>query len=155
MSNKLQAAYEQMTGLIDQTLSQSEWFEITQQRIDDYADVSIDHQWIHVDVERAQKESPYGGPIAHGNLMLALMGHMPMAIHAPKVEGQKLGINYGFDRIRFPAPVHAGTRIRETRILRRVEIKGDMLETMMEVVIEAEDTEKPVCVAERIGRIVF
>ena len=155
MKNKLQQRFEQMSVLVGEIISQSEWFEITQQRIDDYADVSIDHQWIHVDVERAKNESPYGGPIAHGNLMLALMGHMPMAIEAPKVEGQKLGINYGFDRIRFPAPVHAGARIRETRTLRRVEIKGDMLETMMEVVIEAEGSDKPVCVAERIGRIVF
>lgn len=155
MTDRLQQGFKQMSALVGEIDSQSEWFEITQQRIDDYADVSIDHQWIHVDVERAKQESPYGGPIAHGNLMLALMGHMPMAIQSPKVEGQKLGINYGFDRIRFPAPVHAGARIRETRTLRRVEIKGDMLETMMEVVIEAEGSAKPVCVAERIGRIVF
>ncbi len=155
MTDRLQQGFKQMSALVGEIVSQSEWFEITQQRIDDYADVSIDHQWIHVDVERAKQESPYGGPIAHGNLMLALMGHMPMAIQAPMVKGQKLGINYGFDRIRFPAPVHAGARIRETRTLRRVEIKGDMLETMMEVVIEAKGSAKPVCVAERIGRIVF
>ena len=79
----------------------------------------------------------------------------PCVIEAVTKEAQRGIFNYGFDRIRFPAPVHAGARIRETRTLRRVEIKGDMLETMMEVVIEAEGSAKPVCVAERIGRIVF
>lgn len=157
MSDALQNAFEIMQARVGQQTSQSEWFEITQERINDYADVSMDHQWIHIDVERAEKESPFGTPIAHGNLTLAVMGHLPIASAAegPKIEGQKLGINYGFDRIRFPAPVPVGSKIRSTSTLRRVEIKGNMLETMTEIVVEAEGSEKPVCVAESLGRMVF
>ncbi|MEM9620806.1 MAG: MaoC family dehydratase [Pseudomonadota bacterium] len=156
MSDTLQNAFNVMQARIGQQTSQSEWFEVTQQRINDYADVSMDHQWIHVDVERA-KQGPFGAPIAHGNLTLAIMGHLPTASVAdgPPIEGQKLGINYGFDRIRFPSPVPAGTKIRATSTLRRVEIKGEMLETMNEIVVEAEGSDKPVCVAESVGRMVF
>ena len=157
MSGLLDTAFQQMQSRVGEQTSQSEWFEVTQERINDYADVSMDHQWIHVDVDRANKESPFGAPIAHGNLTLAIMGHLPMASVAegPKVEGQKLGINYGFDRIRFPSPVPVGTLIRATSTLKRVELKGGMLETMNEIVVEAQGTEKPVCVAESLGRMVF
>ena len=157
MSDALQNAFEIMQARVGEQTSQSEWFEITQERINDYADVSMDHQWIHIDVDRAKKESPFGAPIAHGNLTLAVMGHLPVASAAegPKIEGQKLGINYGFDRIRFPAPVPSGSKIRSTSTLRRVEIKGNMLETMTEIVVEAEGSDKPVCVAESLGRMVF
>ena len=157
MSENLENALKTMSSRVGEQTSQSEWFEITQQRINDYADVSMDHQWIHVDVDRANKESPFGAPIAHGNLTLAIMGHLPMASVAegPKIEGQKLGINYGFDRIRFPSPVPVGTKLRATSTLKRVEIKGEMLETMNEIVVEAQGTEKPVCVAESLGRMVF
>ena len=157
MSGLLDKAFQQMQSRVGEQTSQSEWFEVTQERINDYASVSMDHQWIHVDVDRANKESPFGAPIAHGNLTLAIMSHLPMASIAegPKVEGQKLGINYGFDRIRFPSPVPVGTRIRATSTLKRVELKGGMLETMNEIVVEAQGTEKPVCVAESLGRMVF
>lgn len=156
MSDTLQNAFEIMQGRVGEQTSQSEWFEVTQQRINDYADVSMDHQWIHIDVERA-KNGPFGAPIAHGNLTLAIMGHLPVtsAAEGPKIEGQKLSINYGFDRIRFPSPVPAGTKIRATSTLRRVEVKGSMIETMNEIVVEAQGSEKPVCVAESVGRMVF
>mgnify|MGYP000135504271 FL=1 len=156
MSDALEKALGVMQKRVGEQTSQSEWFEVTQERINDYADVSMDHQWIHVDVERA-KEGPFGAPIAHGNLTLAIMGHLPVASVATgeALEGQKLGINYGFDRIRFPAPVPVGTKIRATSTLKRVEIKGGMLETMNEIVVEAQGSEKPVCVAESVGRLVF
>ena len=157
MSEALEKAFELMQARIGEQTSQSEWFEITQDRVNAYADVSMDHQWIHVDVERANRESPFGAPIAHGNLTIAVMGHLPTASVAegPKIEGQKLGINYGFDKIRFPAPVKVGTKILATSTLKRVEIKGDMIETMNEIVVEAEGIDKPVCVAESLGRMVF
>lgn len=157
MSDNLQRAFEIMQSRVGEMTSQSEWFEITQERVNDYADVSMDHQWIHIDVERATNESPFGAPIAHGNLTLAVMGHLPVAARneGPPIEGQKLGINYGFDRIRFPAPVPVGSKIRSTNTLRRVEIKGDMIETMTEIVVEAQGSDKPVCVAESLGRMVF
>ena len=156
MSDALEKALGVMQKRVGEQTSQSEWFEVTQERINDYADVSMDHQWIHVDVERA-KEGPFGAPIAHGNLTLAIMGHLPVASVASgeALEGQKLGINYGFDRIRFPAPVPVGTKIRATSTLKRVEIKGGMLETMNEIVVEAQGSDKPVCVAESVGRLVF
>jgi len=156
MSDALEKALGVMQKRVGEQTSQSEWFEVTQERINDYADVSMDHQWIHVDVERS-KEGPFGAPIAHGNLTLAIMGHLPVASVATgeALEGQKLGINYGFDRIRFPAPVPVGTKIRATSTLKRVEIKGGMLETMNEIVVEAQGSEKPVCVAESVGRLVF
>jgi len=90
---------------------------------------------------------------------LSIMGHLPRAAaaadEAVRIEGQKLGINYGFDKVRFPSPVPAGSRIRTTSTLKRVEIKGSMIETMNEVVVEVEGQVKPVCVAESLGRMVF
>ena len=157
MSDPLQEAYEIMSDRIGEQTSQSEWFEITQDRINDFADVTMDHQWIHVDVERA-KDGPFGAPIAHGHLTLSMMGHLPRvaaAAQGPAIKGQKLAINYGFDKVRFPAPVPVGSRIRTTSTLKRVEIKGGMLETMNEVVVEVENQPKPCCVAESLGRLVF
>ncbi|MFT7654667.1 MAG: acyl dehydratase [Limisphaerales bacterium] len=134
----------------------SDWFEITQERINDYADVSMDHQWIHVDEEKA-KEGPFGTPIAHGNLTIAVMGHLPRkeVTASQPLEGQKLSINYGFDKIRFPSPVKVGANIRATSTLKRAEIKGGMIETMNEIVVEVQGQEKPALVAESLGRMVF
>jgi acyl dehydratase len=149
-------ALEILQQRLDQPNPSSDWFEITQERVNDYADVSMDHQWIHVDVDRA-KQGPFGAPIAHGNLTIAVMGHLPQpeAVPQPPLEGHKLSINYGFDRIRFPAPVRVGDRIRATSTLRRAEIKGGMIETMNEIVVEIEGQEKPALVAESLGRLVF
>ena len=152
----MQNALEVLQQRLDQPNPSSDWFEITQERVNDYADVSMDHQWIHVDVERA-KQGPFGAPIAHGNLTIAVMGHLPRseAVNQPPLEGHRLSINYGFDRIRFPAPVRVGDRIRATSTLRRAEIKGGMIETMNEIVVEIEGKEKPALVAESLGRLVF
>ena len=158
MSEQLEKACEILTSRIGEQTSRSEWFEVTQDRINDFADVTMDHQWIHVDVDRA-KAGPFGAPIAHGQLTLSLMGHLPRAADAAsegiQIEGQKLGINYGFDRVRFPSPVPVGAKIRTTSTLKRVEIKGGMIETMNEVVLEVEGQDKPACVAESLGRMVF
>jgi len=154
----LKNALELMRGRIGEQTSQSDWFEITQQRINDFAEVTMDHQWIHVDVEKAQ-QGPFGAPIAHGHLTLSIMGHLPKATddasQAIRFDGQKLGINYGFDKVRFPSPVPAGARLRTTSTLKRVELKGGMIETMNEVVVEVEGQSKPACVAESLGRMVF
>ena len=157
MSDALEKAYEVMQGRIGMMTGQSEWFEVDQARINGFADVTMDHQWIHVDVERA-KAGPFGAPIAHGHLTLSIMGHLPakpVEIEGPGIEGQKMSINYGFDKVRFPSPVPAGCRIRTTSTLKRVEIKGGMIETMNEVVVEIEGQQKPACVAESLGRMVF
>ena len=149
-------ALEQLHARIGEPNPSSDWFEITQDRVNDYADVSMDHQWIHVDVDRAS-EGPFGAPIAHGNLTIAVMGHLPTTQNtpAPSFEGHKLSINYGFDKIRFPSPVKVGARIRATSTLKRAEIKGGMIETMNEIVVEVEGQDKPALVAESLGRLVF
>ena len=149
-------ALAKLQARIGESNPPSDWFEITQERINDYADVSMDHQWIHVDVDRA-REGPFGAPIAHGNLTIAVMGHLPQSAksEAPQLEGHKLSINYGFDKIRFPSPVKVGAKIRATSTLKRAEIKGGMIETMNEIVVEIEGQEKPALVAESLGRLVF
>lgn len=156
MPDAMQDALEALSARIDVPGTPSDWFEVTQARINDFADVTLDHQWIHIDEERA-KAGPFGTTIAHGHLTLSMMGHLPRAVaeSTPRLEGQKLSINYGFDRVRFPAPVPVGARIRTTSTLKRVEVKGGMIETMNEVVVEVEGQEKPCCVAESLGRLVF
>ena len=156
MSNAMQNALETLSDRIDVPGMPSDWFEVTQQRINDFADVTLDHQWIHIDEERA-KAGPFGTTIAHGHLTLSMMGHLPRAVaeSTPTLEGQKLSINYGFDRVRFPAPVPVGARVRTTSTLKRVEVKGGMIETMNEVVVEVEGQDKPCCVAQSVGRLVF
>ena len=156
MSDAMQIAYEPLQGRIHESSPPSDWFEITQERINDLADVTLDHQWIHIDAQRASA-GPFGTTIAHGHLPLSIMGHLPRAVEetSPRLEGQKLMINYGFDKVRFPSPVPVGARLRTTSTLKRVEIKGGMIETMNEIVVEVEDQEKPCCVAESLGRLVF
>lgn len=156
MADNLQAALEILTERIGESAPATEWFEVTQSRINEFADVTLDHQWIHIDEARA-KAGPFGTPIAHGHLTLSMMGHLPRTheVPGPKLEGQKLSINYGFDKVRFPSPVPVGARIRSQSTLRRVEIKGGMIETMNEVVVEVEGQAKPACVAESLGRLVF
>ena len=156
-SSHLEQALNKLIEKMGQPVSKSHWFEVTQVLINQYADVSRDHQWIHVDPERAKKESPYGDAIAHGNLTLALIGHLPEieGYEMPVLEGKKLGINYGFNRIRFPAPVPARSFIRSEGLLLSAEIKGGMIETVTEITVEVRGSEKPACVAEKVGRIVF
>ena len=143
--------------LVGKTLGPSPSMEITQERINQFADATGDHQWIHIDEERANA-GPFGTPIAHGQLTLSIMSFLPKpdAVESlPQLPGQKLTINYGFDKIRFPSPVPVGSRIRTTSTLKRVEIKGNMIETMNEVVVEVEGSEKPCVVAESLARLVF
>ncbi|MCP5028910.1 MAG: MaoC family dehydratase [Actinomycetia bacterium] len=149
-------ALETLQGRIGDSSPPTDWFEITQERINDFAEATLDHQWIHVDVERA-KSGPFGAPIAHGQLTLSIMSHLPRteAVPGAALEGQKLGINYGFDKVRFPSPVAVGARIRTTSTLKRAEIKGGMVEVMNEIKVEIEGQDKPCVVAESLGRLVF
>jgi acyl dehydratase len=142
---------EELRELIGQELGPTEWVEITQEDIDRFADVSRDHQWIHVDRERAAKESPYGTTVAHGNLTLSLLDSFrPQLIQN---RGVKMGINYGFNKVRFPAAVPAGTRVRARAELLTVEELGDgWWHVVTKYTIEGEQSEKPVCVAEAVGR---
>ncbi len=152
----LRNAYETMTARIGEQREPTQWFEITQDRVNDFADVTMDHQWIHIDPERAA-QGPFGRTIAHGALTLSIMSFLPRdeSIGLPQLPGQKLTINYGFDKVRFPSPVPVGARMRTSSTLKRVEIKGNMLETMNELVVEVEGSEKPAVVAESLARLVF
>ena len=142
---------EQLKELIGQELGPSDWLEVTQDDIDRFADVTGDHQWIHVDPERAATESPYGTTVAHGNLTLSLVDSFrPQLIQN---RGVKMGINYGFNKVRFPAAVPAGTRVRARAEVLTVEDLGDgWWQVVTKYTIEGEQSEKPVCVAESVGR---
>jgi len=138
---------DDLQGLVGHELGQSDWLTIDQQRIDDFADVTEDHQFIHVDVERA-RQTPLGGTIAHGLLTLSLIVHLCFDF-VPKIEGTRMLLNYGFDRVRFPMPVRAGSRIRATARLGNVaEREPNRYLLTMDVVIEIENEPKPALVAE-------
>ncbi len=140
----------ELPALTGQLLGASEWFEVTQERVDTFADATDDHQWIHVDAGRAQRESPFGGPIAHGYLTLSLL--TPLYKQVLQVSDAVMGLNYGMNKVRFPAPVPAGSRIRLTATLIGVtEIAGG-LQLTVGAVVEREGGAKPVCIAELVYR---
>jgi acyl dehydratase len=130
-------------------LGYSDWLEIDQDRINLFADATGDHQWIHVDVEQA-KAGPFGAPIAHGYLTLSLSNlFLPQIV---EVRGFSMGINYGVDKVRFPAPVTVGSRIRGGGELIEVgEVKGG-LQTLVRVTVEIEGGDKPACVIDAVTR---
>jgi acyl dehydratase len=140
----------ELPSLTGTVLGTSEWLEVTQERVDTFADATGDHQWIHVDVERARAESPFGGPIAHGYLTLALL--IPMWAQVLTVTDQTMGVNYGLGKVRFPAPVPVGSRIRLTATLAAVEQVAGGVQLTISAVIEREGAEKPVCIAEPVFR---
>jgi acyl dehydratase len=131
-------------------LGYSEWQEMTQERVNQFADATDDHQFIHVDVERA-KETPFGGTIAHGFLTVSLI--VPISGELFKVAGVKMGINYGLDRVRFPAPLPVGAQFRGgIEILEVTEVPGGV-QVKSKVTIEVQGSEKPACVAETLVRL--
>ena len=140
----------EVSGLVGQELGTSEWFEVTQDRVDTFADATGDHQWIHVDVERAKAESPFGGPIAHGYLTLSLL--VPLFAQVLVVTDTAMGVNYGLNKVRFPSPVPVGSRVRLTATLKDVEEVAGGLQVTASAVIEAEGGSKPVCIAEPVFR---
>jgi acyl dehydratase len=131
-------------------LGYSDYVEITQEQVNLFADATGDHQWIHVDPERAAKESPFGGPIAHGYLTLSL-GPM-LSPQILRVEGVKMGVNYGCDKVRFPSPVPVGAKVRLGAQLTGVERIAGGAQVTMTFTFECEDAPKPACVAEIIFR---
>src|SRR5207248_10274543 len=128
----------------------TEWQAMTQDRVNLFADATDDHQFIHVDVERA-KETPFGGTIAHGYLTLSLMA--PVMGELLKVSGVKMGINYGLDRVRFPAPLPVGARWRGGGEIVEVTDVAGGVQVKSKCTIEVEGSEKPVCVAECLVRL--
>src|SRR6478609_3465940 len=136
-----------------------EWFEVTQDQINQFADVTHDHQFIHVDPERAAS-TPFGTTIAHGFLTLSMLTHLAAgASSAPpnpaKFEGVLMGINYGFNKVRFVSPVKVGSRIRARAVTTNAELKGNMVEVTRNFTIEIEGEDKPALVAEWLTRTVY
>ncbi len=128
----------------------SEWMEITQERIDRFADATEDHQWIHVDVERARRDSPFQATIAHGFLTLSMLSRLLNS--SIKFGTAKMGVNYGFNRLRFTGPVPAGSRVRGRFTLQALDEIDGGVQTTWGVVVEREGSEKPCLVAEWLTR---
>jgi acyl dehydratase len=147
---------DELSELVGQEIGVSDWLEITQERVDQFADATGDHQYIHVDPERA-KETFFGGTIAHGFLTLSLLPYLGSKRQGIKIDlGGKMSVNYGLNRVRFTAPVPAGKRIRSRHRLLNVEKIGDhAVQSTYEVTVEVEGQDKPACIAETLGRTYF
>lgn len=144
------ASLEELKTLVGQEIAVSNWFEISQERVNLFAQATGDHQWIHTDPERAQRETPFGGTIAHGFLTLSLFPMlMAEAIAMPDV---RMGINYGLNKVRFTSPLPVGSRVRARMQLQDVSDIQDGAQLTWGVTIEREGSDKPVCIAESITR---
>ena len=140
----------ELEGRVGEEVAISPWMDITQERIDTFAKAIDDFQWIHVDPERA-KRSPFGGTIAHGFLTLSILSHLSESTFS--FSDRRMGINYGFNRVRFPAPVPVGSRVRASVVLKSVEDVPGGVQVVNDVTIEIEGSEKPACVAESVSRL--
>jgi acyl dehydratase len=154
MAARIVNGVEELKTLVGQELGTSDWHTVTQEQIDRFAEVTGDNQWIHVDAERAKRESPYGAPIAHGFLTMSLLSGLIK--EAVDVQGNyKMRINYGFNRLRFTGGVPAGSRVRASYTLNSVKDVQGGVEIAWNVKVEVEGQEKPALVAEWLGRTYF
>ena len=144
------ASLDELKALVGQEVAVSDWVQISQERVNQFAEATGDYQWIHLDVERCKRESPFGAPIAHGYLTLSLL---PMLMqNSVRMSDVRMGVNYGLNKVRFPAPVPVGSKVRSRTTLLSVEdIEGGAQVTWL-VTVEREGGDKPVCVAEAISR---
>lgn len=144
------AAPSELLSLAGLDLGATAWREITQSRVDLFAEATDDHQWIHVDPRRATAESPFGGPIAHGYLTLSLLSDLFSEVLT--IRNVSMAVNYGLNKVRFPAPVQVGSRVRLAASIRSVEEISGGVQTVVEATVECDQAEKPVCVAEAVYR---
>lgn len=154
----LQAAFEDLQTKIGAEQTSGPWFQVTQAMINGFADATLDRQWIHVDAERAARESPFGATVAHGFFTLSLIPHLTGMVEPdrPAYPGVALTVNYGLNRVRFPLPLTAGSRIRaRTELLSVEEVRGNGLQLVHKVTVEVEGEEKPTCAAEMVSRLYF
>ncbi|MEU7051981.1 MULTISPECIES: MaoC family dehydratase [Streptomyces] len=141
---------DELKSLAGTDLGRTDWREITQDRVNTFADATDDHQWIHTDPERA-KAGPFGGPIAHGYLTLSLI--IPLFNELLEIDGVSMSVNYGLDKVRFPSPVPVGARIRLHGVVDSVEdVKGDGVQMRLTFTVETEGGTKPACVAQAVYR---
>lgn len=142
---------QSLREFIGREIATTEWIEIGQERIEQFAEITEDQQWIHTDRERARRQSPYGATIAHGFLTLALLSRF--AREAIQIKsGMRMSVNYGLNRVRFPAPVRAGSKLRASFVLQSLKELPAAVEAIFEVTVQTEESEKPSCVAEWIVR---
>jgi acyl dehydratase len=152
-----QQVLERLQAQVGQEIHCSDWLEVTQERINAFADATGDHQWIHVDPQRAARESPYQATIAHGYLTLSLYPMLRglVAADRPVFPGVRQVINYGLDKLRFPSAVVAGSRVRARCVLLKVEPVTGGLQVSERYTVEIDGQPKPACVAEAIMRLYF
>ncbi|MCM2418514.1 MaoC family dehydratase [Streptomyces sp. RKAG293] len=143
------ASLDDLRAAVGEQFGPTGWLEIDQKRIDLFAEATGDHQWIHVDPEKAA-QGPFGTTIAHGYLTLSLIPSLTPGLF--RVEGVKMGVNYGVNKVRFPAPVPVGSRLRATAQIAEVTEVGGGVQLVTKVTIEREGGDKPVCVAETVAR---
>jgi acyl dehydratase len=159
MSSKAEVALSIFQGRVGQEEGVGEWHTVDQKQIDLFADATLDHQFIHVDPQKAAELSPYKVTIAHGFLTLSMVIHLGASIpHADPAAyaGLTMAINYGLDRVRFPSPVKVNSRIRARRTLVAAELKApNVIQLKQKVAVEVEGEEKPACVAEVLARLVY
>ncbi|MCU1514155.1 MAG: Enoyl-CoA hydratase [Microbacteriaceae bacterium] len=141
-----------LEAAVGETIGTSDWLEITQERVDQFAEATGDFQWIHVDVSR-NAENPFGGTVAHGFLTLSLIPTLQKMIY--RIENTKMGVNYGLNKVRFPSPVRVGKRVRATVKLVEVVNSPQGARATMQVTIDTEGGEKPACVAESLALYIF
>ena len=152
MANKQYSTAEALLNAEGANLGTTAWLEVTQERVNQFANATGDHQWIHVDPERAA-QGPFGGCIAHGYLTLSLVNmFLPQLI---EVLNLQMGVNYGCDKVRFPAPVPVGSRIRGNGEIIRTEMVGQAVQAVIRVTVEIEGSERPGCVIDTISRYTF
>ncbi len=156
MSENAENAFQAIKSQIGNDAKQGDWFEVDQDRVNAFADATLDHQFIHIDPERAA-QTPFGGPIAHGFLTLSLLVHLVQSIpnDVPPFDGVLMGVNYGMNKVRFINPVPVGSNIRASSRVIDATLKGSAVDQINEVTVEIEGQEKPALVAEWISRIVF
>jgi acyl dehydratase len=148
MTTKLQGI-EGLKAKLGEHLGFSDWHEVTQDQVNRFADATLDHQWIHIDPERA-KAGPFGGPIAHGYLTLSLAPHLLSQVL--QVEGIKMGVNYGLNKVRFPAPVPVGSKLRVGAAIVEVEDIAGGAQITVDMTFEVDGQAKPSCVAQAVFR---
>ncbi len=144
---------DELKASLGREIGPGEWFGVEQSRIDGFAEDTEDHQWIHVDPERAAG-GPFGATIAHGFLTLSLLPHLLSSVR--RVEGVKMGVNYGMDKVRFPSPVRVGSRIRaRATTVDLTDVAGGGVQVVTRTTVEIEGSDKPACVADLVSRYYF
>lgn len=157
MPTNAETAFELFTAALGQPEGTGEWFEVTQEQVNQFADVTFDHQFIHIDPEAA-KATPFGGTIAHGFLTLSMLVHLGASIpqDPARFAGVLMGVNYGFDKVRFVSPVPVGSRIRATSELVDVQLKdANNLQVTRRFAVEVDGSDRPALVADWITRLTY